>query len=229
MSVALESTLDPARAVVAGRPRHQDPPRGSRPSPSRLLALLAAAVIFSLFLLVQGKSPVDFFKLMYTGGFGTWFSLQNTLQRAAPLLLTALCVAIPAQLGLVVIGGEGALVLGGLAAAAIALPLLGCRRRSCSWPWRVAGCARRRRCASALVGVLRHYRGVNETISSLLIAYIAIAIMNHIVEGPLRDPASLNKPSTGRSATAYSWATCRAWMCIGGWWPASSPASSPGC
>ena len=42
-----------------------------------------------------------------------------------------------------------------------------------------------------LVGALRHYRGVNETISSLLIAYITIAIMNQMVEGPLRDPASL--------------------------------------
>jgi ABC-type uncharacterized transport system permease subunit len=46
------------------------------------------------------------------------------------------------------------------------------------------------------VGALRHYRGVNETIASLLMAYIAIALMNHLVEGPFRDPASLNKPST---------------------------------
>lgn len=45
-------------------------------------------------------------------------------------------------------------------------------------------------------GALKHYRGVNETISSLLLAYIAIALMNHLIEGPLRDPASLNKPST---------------------------------
>ena len=48
----------------------------------------------------------------------------------------------------------------------------------------------------ALAGALRHYRGVNETISSLLLTYIAIALFNHFVEGPLRDPASLNKPST---------------------------------
>jgi simple sugar transport system permease protein len=48
----------------------------------------------------------------------------------------------------------------------------------------------------ALVGVLRQYRGVNETIASLLFTYIAIALFNHAVEGPLRDPASLNKPST---------------------------------
>jgi simple sugar transport system permease protein len=48
----------------------------------------------------------------------------------------------------------------------------------------------------ALAGALRQWRGVNETISSLLLAYIAIALMNHFVEGPLRDPESLNKPST---------------------------------
>jgi simple sugar transport system permease protein len=45
-------------------------------------------------------------------------------------------------------------------------------------------------------GALRALRGVNETISSLLLAYLGIALMNHLVEGPLRDPASLNKPST---------------------------------
>jgi simple sugar transport system permease protein len=43
---------------------------------------------------------------------------------------------------------------------------------------------------------LRARRGINETISSLLLAYVALALFNHIVEGPLRDPLSLNKPST---------------------------------
>jgi simple sugar transport system permease protein len=47
-----------------------------------------------------------------------------------------------------------------------------------------------------LAGWLRQYRGINETISSLLLAYIAIGIFKHLVEGVLRDPASLNKPST---------------------------------
>jgi general nucleoside transport system permease protein len=47
-----------------------------------------------------------------------------------------------------------------------------------------------------LAGALRQYRGVNETISSLLLAYTAIAIFKQLVEGPMRDPATLNKPST---------------------------------
>jgi simple sugar transport system permease protein len=48
----------------------------------------------------------------------------------------------------------------------------------------------------AIGGALRAYRGVNETIATLLMNYVAIALLNHFVEGVLRDPASLNKPST---------------------------------
>jgi len=161
-----------------------------------ILALVGSGLIFSLFLLALGQSPAEFFGLLWRGGFGTAFSWQNTLVRAAPLIFTALCVAIPAQLGLVVIGGEGALVLGGLAAAVIALPI------AASLPAPVVLAAMFVAAAVVggawigLVGLLRHGRGVNETISSLLLYYIAISILNFVVEGPLRDPGSPNKPST---------------------------------
>ena len=164
-------------------------------------ALLASAALFALFIAALGKSPWQLFDLMYRGAFGTWFSWQNTLQRAAPLLLTALCVAVPARLGLVIIGGEGALALGGLAAAAAAIPLQGAPPFVVLAAMALAGMIVGGFWIG-LAGALRHYRGVNETISSLLLAYIAIALMNHIVEGPLRDPASLNKPSTAHIGEA---------------------------
>ena len=83
------------------------------------LALLASALLFGLLLAVYAHvDPLEAFELMYQGAFGSWFSWQNTLTRAAPLILASLCTALPARLGLVIIGNEGALVLGGLAAAA---------------------------------------------------------------------------------------------------------------
>src|SRR5271165_6606360 len=82
-----------------------------------VLALAAALVVFGAFIALRGTNPLDLYDLMYRGAFGSWFSWQNTLVRAAPLLLTALCTALPAQLGMVVIGGEGAFVIGGLGAA----------------------------------------------------------------------------------------------------------------
>ncbi len=160
-----------------------------------LLAILAAAGLFCLFLLALGRSPATFFQLVWTGAFGSWFSWRNTLSRAAPLLLTALCVAVPAQLGLVIIGGEGALVLGGLAATWAGLMLGDAPGLAIQLAMALAGAA-----AGAawlgLVGLLRARRGINETVTSLVMAYIAIALFNQLVEGPLRDPSSLNKPST---------------------------------
>jgi simple sugar transport system permease protein len=158
-------------------------------------AVLVAMLLFGLFLLFDGLNPIDVYAEMYRGAFGTWFSFQNTLQRSAPLMLTALCTALPAQLGLVVIGGEGALVVGGVAAAVAGLGMQGSSPYVILTSMLFAG-AISGGLWIGLVGVLRAYRGVNETISSLLLAYIAIALMNHLVEGPLRDPESLNKPAT---------------------------------
>ena len=195
----------------------------SRSSPSSPASLCSDCLSLAL-----GKSPVEFYELMYKGGFGTWFSVQNTLQRASPLLLAALCVALPARLGLVIIGGEGAIVLGGLAAARSRSAADGFAPAIIVLPLMAAAAASRRRHLDRSVGALRQYRGVNETIASLLMAYIAIALMNQLVEGPLRDPASLNKPSTTRSTRRSGSATSRAWTCTGASSPASSAASSPG-
>lgn len=160
-----------------------------------LAALLASMVLFGIFVALFGKNPIDLYYYMYRGAFGTWFSWQNTLTRAAPLLLTALCTALPAQLGMVIIGGEGALLVGALAAVSAALAMPGAPPLVVDISMAVAGMT-----AGGLwimlAGGLRHYRGVNETISSLLLVYIALAVLNHLVEGPMRDPASLNKPST---------------------------------
>ncbi len=160
-----------------------------------LLALVLASAAFAVFLLCLGQSPADFVDLVWRGAFGSAFSIQNTLLKASPLLLTALCVALPAQLGLVIIGGEGAVVLGGLAAAAIAPVLPGVPPVIVQILMMIAGMVTGGFWIG-LAGWLRAKRGINETISSLLLAYIAIAVFNHIVEGPLRDPTSLNKPST---------------------------------
>jgi simple sugar transport system permease protein len=162
-----------------------------------VLALLATAVLFAAFLGVSGADPREAYGLIWLGAFGTWFSWQNTLLRAAPLLLTGLCTALPAQLGLVIIGGEGAFVLGALAAAAVGLPLAAAGMAPVAVDGAMAIAAMAAGGAViALAGALRHWRGVNETIASLLLAYIAVAVMNQLVEGVLRDPASLNKPST---------------------------------
>jgi ABC-type uncharacterized transport system permease subunit len=150
-------------------------------------ALIAALGVFGIFVFLFGKNPLDLYFYMYQGAFGTWFSWQNSLTRAAPLILTALCTALPAQLGMVIIGAlsatSAALLLQSAPPLVVQLAMA-CAGMIGGGLWIM------------LSGGLRQFRGVNETISSLLLVYIGLAILNHLVEGPMRDPASLNKPST---------------------------------
>jgi general nucleoside transport system permease protein len=157
-------------------------------------AIALGLILFGMFCALVGANPFGVYASIWKAAFGSWSTFQNTLIRAAPLMLSSLCTALPARLGLVIIGNEGALVVGGLAAAAIGLSIP-------ASPFMVqSGMAIAAMIAGGVwigfAGALRHYRAVNETISSLLLNYVAIALLNHLVGGPWRDPTSLNKPST---------------------------------
>lgn len=158
-------------------------------------ALLVSLLLFGIFVSIAGANALEVFHTIYRAAFGSWFSWQNTLVRSAPLMLTALCTAIPARMGLIVIGGEGALVAGGLSAAVIGALLNGLPPIIVMTAMLLTAALVGGAWIGA-VGALKYYRGVNETISSLLLNYIAIAVMSFFVLGVLRDPATLNNPST---------------------------------
>jgi general nucleoside transport system permease protein len=158
-------------------------------------AILVSLAAFGTFCALAGANPFAVYASIYKAAFGSWYSFQNTLVRAAPLMLCSLGTAIPFQLGLVMIGSEGALVIGGLCATIAALqfptasPLM--VQVVMAGVGMVTGGL-----WLAISGGLKHYRGVNETISSLLMNYIAIAILNQAINTWVRDPSSLNKPAS---------------------------------
>jgi ABC-type uncharacterized transport system permease subunit len=181
-----------------------------------LAAIVVPVLLFSVFLYWYSHvPPSDLFNEMYRGSFGTAFSIANTLQNAAPLILTALCTALPMRVGLINIGAEGALLAGGLASVSLGLLLVGSEDKVLvgllpgaapltvqilqALTGMIAGGL-----LIAFVGMLRHWRGVNETISSLLIFYISLGVFNYLVEGPMKDPASANKPSTYEIPKEYA-------------------------
>ena len=160
-----------------------------------LTAVVGAVALFGLFCAWVGASPVGVFVSIYKAGFGSWYSWQNSLLRAAPLMLCGLATALPARAGLITVGNEGAFVVGGLAAAAAGLATASGPVWLCLAAMALAGGA-----AGgvwiALAAGLQYYRGVNAVISSLLLNYIGIALLLQLVEGPMQDPGSLNFPAT---------------------------------
>jgi simple sugar transport system permease protein len=158
-------------------------------------AMLAGMLVFGVFCAAMGVNPLLVYASIYKAGFGSWYSWQNTLVRASPLLLCGLCTAIPARAGIIVIGNEGAVVVGGLGAIAgglatlsfppfLSLSVMVVSAMLCGGLW------------IAFSVALQHFRGVSAVISGLLLNYLAIALMNQLIEGPLRDPSSLNNPAS---------------------------------
>jgi simple sugar transport system permease protein len=97
---------------------------------------------------------------------------------------------------LLVIGAEGALVWGGIAAVLTGVSTAAAPALVGAILVLAAGAL-----AGALwiafAGALRLWRGVNETICTLLLNYIAVAILNHLISGPIRD--------FGETLKATSW------------------------
>src|SRR4029077_9805053 len=158
-------------------------------------AILVSLAAFGVFCALAGANPFSVYASIYKAAFGSWYSFQNTLVRAAPLMLCSLATAIPFHLGLVMIGNEGALVIGGLCATVVGLQLPTASPLTAQIVMAVVGMI-----AGGLwltiSGALKQYRGVNETISSLMMNYIAIAILNQAINTWIRDPSSLNKPAS---------------------------------
>lgn len=165
-------------------------------------AVLVALLVFGIFVAVNGVDPLAVYRVLYLGAFGSRFSIETTLTLAAPIMLTALCVVIPARAGLLIIGGEGALVLGGIGSVLSGVALAGAPPSLATPLMLLAGAA-----AGAvwitIPAALRQLRGVNETISTLLFNYIAIALLNHLVSGPMRDYAQPLKPTSWPISPAF--------------------------
>jgi simple sugar transport system permease protein len=173
-------------------------------------ALVVALVLFGIFVAVGGHDPLAVYGALYLGAFGTRFSIEGALTQASPIILTALCTAVPARVGLLVIGGEGALVLGGLCAVLCATASAGAPGWIGALVALLGGT-----CAGAAwigaVGALKQWRGVNETISSLLLNYIAIALFNHLISGPIRDFSQTLKATSWPVPPAFGIGSIPGW------------------
>lgn len=161
----------------------------------RLGAVLVALLISALLLLVTGKDPLAVLGEMARGAFGSKYGIQESLLKAVPLLLCGLGVAVAARMRLWNIGAEGQLFMGAFAATGVALKLSSLPGPLQLLLMAVAGILAGGLWA-ALAGLLRTLFKMNETITTLLLNYVAINWVTYLVYGPWKDPKGSNFPLT---------------------------------
>lgn len=154
-----------------------------------LWVVAAALAVTAGLIAIGGRDPVAAYTVLLNDGLFDPYGFADILVKMSPLVLTGLAVIVPLRAGLYNIGGEGQMYMGALCATlpAIYLPPLplGLHVVICSVCGMAGGAA-----WAAIAGVLKAYRGTNEVISTLLLNYIAINLINFVVSGPLLDPGA---------------------------------------
>jgi len=172
------------------------------PGVARFVGLLALAFfVFAIVLVIFGKNPTKAYTDIFLSTLGNTYGFSEILVKMIPLILTAIAVALPSRIWLINVGGEGQLHIGALFAtwgalnftnlpAWILLPLIFMLGFLGGGLW------------ALISGILRAKGWASETISTLLLNYVAILLVNFFVFGPWKDPESANYPQTAEFVNA---------------------------
>jgi simple sugar transport system permease protein len=156
-----------------------------------LIAVFLALLVGALILWLQGVDPLEAYKAMFLGAFGSKNGLADTLVKSVPLMLVGLGIAIAFRGGVINIGAEGQLITGALfvtwlgvtfgekvpGTLGIVLLLLAGALMGGLW--------------GAIPGWLKAQLDVNEILSTIMMNAIAIQIGYFLLRGPMIDPAEL--------------------------------------
>ena len=157
------------------------------------IAVFIALLISSFFILLAGVNPLDSYKELFIGSFGSKNAVAETLSRATPIILTGLAASIAFRARFWNIGAEGQLYAGALAVtffgtgiielpAIIMIPFLF-----------IVGAIAGGLLLLPLV-ILKIYYKVDEVVTTLLTNFIVILLVSYLLEGPWKDPMSLGWP-----------------------------------
>lgn len=168
-------------------------PPGGRAVVRWAVALTGAVGVFSCFLWVRGVAPGAALEAIFESAAGDGDAVGETLVRAAPLLLAALAVVVPARAGLFNIGGEGQLVMGAIGAAGMSQALDGAAPAPLTLVLMALAGAALGAAWAGIAAVLRQVLSANEAITTLLLNYLATLVLTWLVFEPWKDPTSLGQ------------------------------------
>ncbi len=158
-----------------------------RESVSRRATVLVPVVSFvvslifgAILLAVSGANPFVTYAAMVKGAVGSWYGITETLVKAIPLMLTGLAVSIAFRMRFWNIGAEGQLTLGGVAAAGVALYWSQGLPGWTVLPLAILAGIVAGALWAGIPAVLKAYLKVDETLTTLMLNYVAILYSEHL-------------------------------------------------
>lgn len=160
----------------------------------RVGAILCSIVCAGLVLATMGFNPIQVFREIVLGAFGTQMRMQQTAVKAIPLIVTSLGILVAFKMKFWNIGGEGQIMMGAFGATLVALNL----PETLPMPIMLFCMAAVAMLFGGIWAFIPAYfkakLNTNETIFTLMMNYIAIKWVTYLQFGPWKDPASQGFP-----------------------------------
>ena len=163
---------------------------------TNILSLAAALVAISILFLIAGVNPIFAISEIFSGSFGSFYGIKETITKAIPLILigTGLTLAFRAKFWN--IGAEGQLLMGAIFATwtglafgeslppYITVPLIFIAGFIGGALWGI------------IPAVLKIKFSINEVISTLMLNYICAEILTMLIVGPWKGKQRFGFPGT---------------------------------
>ena len=188
MRIRFEKRLTPSRLMQI-----------ATPIASVLLTMLLGAVIFAL---IGFDGPRAIYETFITPIVAP-YKWVDVLTKAAPLIIIALGLSLGNQAKIWNIGAEGQYIIGALAGAGVAFVL---QNAQGFWivPLMIAAGILGGMAWAAIPAFLKTRYHVSEVLSTLMLVYVALQVLNYLVSGPWKDPNGHNFPQTPPFSAAES-------------------------
>ena len=159
-----------------------------------IVALLVALICGDLLILSYGQSPAAVYRLLLEGTWGNAYGFGQVLYKATTLAFTGLAVSYGLRAGLFNIGGESQLAAGGFAAALTGLALPMGAPLVIALPLCMIAAGAAGGVVGAVPGYLRTRFGAHEVITTIMLNFVVLALLNWFIAGHLHVPETLHTP-----------------------------------
>lgn len=162
---------------------------------SPLIALLAMLIVGSILFLMLGINPAQAMYIFFIEPLISSYGWSELAVKAGPLILIALGLTVGFRAKLFNIGAEGQLTMGAIFGGGIAILF----HDHIGWwilPLMIVMGALGGALWGAIPALLKTHFNAEETLTTLMMNYVAVCVLLYLVNGPWRDPEGMNFPQS---------------------------------
>lgn len=160
-----------------------------------IIALLLAILLGGLIFLLMGLHPLKTLQAFFISPIRDGLGLSELIIKATPIIICALGLSFCFRANQWNIGAEGQLLCGAMSASATALYFIDNEAGYVIYLVILAGILAGMAWAS-IPALLKIKLNTNEILTSLMLTYIAVQLLQFLVYGPLKDPDGFGFPES---------------------------------